>query len=97
MKKGKGRIIIGIIMIVLQLIGESNSGYTNDVAPAKSLGRALFDVASWIGFHAVGLIGAVLLIWGIIAYVRSINRTDNDDDCYEYYKSERKNDDIYKK
>lgn len=99
MRKGKARIVVGVIMIVLQVMSSIGNSYNDglEFAPAQTSGQLLFDVGFWIGSHFVGLIGALLLIWGIVAFIRSKNRTDNNDDCYEYFKSEGNKEDIYKR
>lgn len=83
MRKGKARIVIGIIMIALQImsmVGNSNSGNTVPIDMTNT-----YSIAFSIGYYAIGLIGLLMLIWGIVAFVRSKGRTDNDDDVYNYY------------
>lgn len=69
MRKGKARIVIGIIMIALQImsmVGNSNSGNTVPVDTTNA-----YNIAFSIGYYAIGLIGLLMLIWGIVAFVRS--------------------------
>lgn len=62
-----GRILIGSAMIILQLLsyaGSSNSG----AQPAPvSIGQFVYDLIFFLFYNATGIIGAILLIWGIIA------------------------------
>ena len=94
---GKGRMINGTIMVALQLVVDINSSTSFYISLALPFRMLLSQVAGWIAYHLGGLIGAGLIVWGVFAYIRSKHGTDNDDDCYEYYKSLRNDDDIYKK
>lgn len=69
MKKGKARIVIGIILIVLQVMS---------IAGNAKVGRgveisfdSVYDLVYSIGYMLAGIIGVVLLILGIRAYVKS--------------------------
>lgn len=67
MKKGKARIIVGVILIVLQIMslaGNAKAGISIQLS-------SLYDITYLIGYFLVGIIGVVLLIFGIIAYRKS--------------------------
>ncbi len=68
MVKGSKRIIAGAVLIALQIIsiiGTYAGG--NKLSFSGSGAGAAFDIGFMLGYFAVGIIGVVLLIWGLIA------------------------------
>lgn len=73
MRKGIARIVIGIILIVLQLmslIGNMKAGVGFQLSFA-SPAAFLFDLIFLISYFLVGIIGVILLLFGIRAYKKS--------------------------
>ena len=70
MKKGIKRIVAGSIMIILQvlsLIGNAKVGIGIQLS-FYSVEVFLYDLMYLVGYLFVGIVGAILLIWGINAY-----------------------------
>ena len=64
MKKGKIRIIIGCVLIVLQIlgiIGNSKSGLSFNLS-FDNIEIFLYDLIFLIGYFLIGIIGIILLI-----------------------------------
>lgn len=83
MRKGKARIVLGVILIVLQIVSIIGSLKLGDLAPMFP--NSVFDMVGSIGYYLIGIIGLGLLIWGIVAFSCSKGCTDNADDVYNYY------------
>lgn len=67
MKKGKARIIVGVILIVLQIMslaGNAKAGISIQLS-------SLYDITYLIGYFLVGIVGVVLLISGIVSYLKN--------------------------
>lgn len=75
MRRGKTRIVFGILMVLTQCIslaGNAKSGVSIRFS-TDTLGVMLFDLGTIISYFFVGIVGAILLVSGIIAYVKSGN------------------------
>ena len=73
MKKGIKRIIAGIILIVLQtmsIIGNASAGIGIQLSFASAT-AFFYDLLFLFGYLFFGIIGLILLIWGITAYNKS--------------------------
>ncbi len=72
MKKGKVRIIIGFILVLLQLLsvlGNAKSGAKISLS-FDNPNIFLYDLIGLFSYFLVGIIGVVLLVSGLIAYNR---------------------------
>ena len=67
MKKGKARIIAGVILIILQIMSLAGNAKAGVVIQLSSL----YDITYLIGYFLVGIIGVVLLISGIVSYLKN--------------------------
>ncbi len=73
MKKGIKRIIVGIILIVLQtmsIIGNASAGIGVQLS-FSSATAFFYDLLFLFGYLFFGIIGLILLIWGIAAHNKS--------------------------
>lgn len=87
MKKGLVRIIIGCILIFFQalsVMGNCAQGQVISISFANT-SVFLFDLISLISYFLVGIIGTILLISGLVAY----NRTKEDLDDNEESDADR--------
>ena len=78
--KGTKRIVIGVILILVQLmsvIGNVQQGVGAQISFASS-GLFLYDLIFTVSYYFIGIVGAVLLISGLIA-----NRKEEVEDEYE--------------
>ena len=74
MKKGTGRIIGGVVLIVLQLISFVGNAKSGDIGIHISFDNSadlIHSIAYTLGYCAIGIIGLILLIAGIIALSKS--------------------------
>lgn len=79
MKKGLVRIIIGCILVFFQalsVMGNCAQGQVISISFANT-SVFLFDLISLISYFLVGIIGTILLISGLVAYKRT--KEDRDD------------------
>lgn len=73
MKRGIVRIVLGLILITLQImsvIGNHMSGAIAFSPPASSA-QLLYDLIFYSSYYSIGIIGLILLISGLFAYIRS--------------------------
>lgn len=70
MRRGKARIILGAILIVLQLMsfaGSAKAGIGFQISFASPI-LFLADLIFWVSYCFFGIAGAILLISGVVAY-----------------------------
>lgn len=67
MKKGKARIIVGVILIVLQIMSLAGNANVGMIFQLSSL----YDITYLIGYFLVGIVGVVLLISGIVSCLKN--------------------------
>lgn len=85
------QIIAGIVLVVFQLvsdIGNTKTGgfiYFQDITNSRMF---LFDLAGFIGYAFIGIIGSILLIVGISKFVK--NRNAHTKDSHEQADYEKK-------
>lgn len=76
MKKGAKRIIAGVVLIGLQIvsiIGSTKSGNSISLS-FDSPALLAYDLTYLLSYCFVGIIGAALLISGIVASVRTVDK-----------------------
>jgi len=81
MKKGKTRIIIGLVLIFLQLLsvfGNTKSGIGISLS-FNNFSVFLYDLLFLLGYLWIGITGFILLISGFIAYKKT-GKTGDDSD-----------------
>lgn len=72
MKKGIGRIIIGAVFVILQIMsiaGNAKAGISTQLS-FDSLGVFLYDLIFFVSYYFVGIVGVILLVSGIRALRR---------------------------
>lgn len=77
--KGTKRIVIGAILIALQLmslLGNANSGVGIQIS-FDSLAVFMYDLIFVVSYCFVGIVGAVLLISGVIAHHKGEPESDH--------------------
>lgn len=77
MKKGKIRIIIGCVLIfiqILSILGNAKAGITIKLS-FDNFSVFLYDLIVLLSYLSVGIIGVILLIWGICAYNKKAKPT----------------------
>lgn len=77
--KGTKRIVIGAILIALQLmslLGNANSGVGIQIS-FDSLAVFMYDLIFVVSYFFVGIVGAVLLISGVIAHHKGEPESDH--------------------
>ena len=87
------QIIAGIVMMVLQLLGDIGSKktggfiYFQDITNIRLL---LFDLFGFIGYAWIGIIGSILLIVGIRKFVNNKNaHTTDSQEQVDYEKKDQ--------
>ncbi len=79
MKKGKIRIGIGCVLVLVQIlsvIGNMKAGIriSVDVTDFRAF---LFDMGALLGYYLIGIIGVLLIVWGVYVYRRKPTMTNN--------------------
>lgn len=79
--------------MILQLIGDIGGAYVKSMlgmqfSPQGDI--SWFDIARWVGGHIFGLVGLGLLIWGIVAFIRSKNIVSDEEYLSEALKEENR-------
>ena len=67
MKKGKSRIVIGCVLLVLQMVSMS-SGNAPGIHVGGSTELIAYEIAACLGYYGPGICGLVLLFLGLKAY-----------------------------
>lgn len=67
MKKGKSRIVIGCVLLVLQMVSMS-SGNAPGIHVGGSTELIAYEIAACLGYYGPGICGLVLLCLGLKAY-----------------------------
>lgn len=70
MKKGIGRIILGTVLVILQILsiaGNAKAGISTQLS-FDSLGVFLYDLIFLVSHYFVGIVGVILMVSGFIAY-----------------------------
>ena len=72
MRKGKTRIVLGAILIILQLVSFAGNAKTGNGIQISFASPALFvyDLIVFVSYCFIGIVGMVLLISGIVAYIK---------------------------
>lgn len=73
MRRGKTRIVFGILMILTQCIslaGNAKAGVGIQFS-MDTLATLAFDLGFILSYFFVGIVGVILLVSGIVAYVKS--------------------------
>lgn len=73
MKRGIVRIVLGLILITLQIMSVIGNHMSGAIAfsPPVSSAQLLYDLIFYSSYYSIGIIGLILLISGLFAYIRS--------------------------